>query len=201
VLVTISSDARTPDGLVLARDQTHFQASVSLAALPEAPSAAVPALDGVRPLNPYYDPRSPIVLSGAYHNTWEAVVAGPRVTDLWHAPVLPGEIFERLPIPALLLDAMLRTAVFANLAGDTIGVVVPRRIGRVTLYGTDNDADLMLRHPSGIHLTYDAATETVIAIRPDGTVIAAITGLDLPLLETIPVGWRKAPAACASEES
>lgn len=201
VLVTVTSDACTPDGLVLARDQTHFEAAVSLAALPEAPSAAVPTLDGVHPLNPYYDPRSPIVLSGAYHNTWEAVVAGARATDLWHAPVLPGEIFERLPIPALLLDAMLRTAVFANLAGDTIGVVVPRRIGRVTLYGTDNDAELTRRHPRGIHLTYDAATETVIATRPDGTVIAAITGLDLPLLETIPVAWRKAPTACASEES
>ncbi|MFF6787647.1 SDR family oxidoreductase [Streptomyces filamentosus] len=187
VAVTIRSDVTAPGGRVLARDRAHFRATVRLGAVPLLPPPPSPPAPPGRPVDdPYYDPASPVRLTGAF-----------RATDAWHASELgtaarwrPGvrELagLPRLGTPCTLLDGLARTPALQPAPDGRRPVLVPRFIERIALHEPGDDLDLLARHPGGLLLRHAPAIATSTATTGDGRVVARITGLRGTVLVRLP---------------
>ena len=188
VSVAITSDVIAPDGQVLARDREHFTATVLLggpAPTPIEPGHAATADETPVP-DPYYDPASPVLLTGVFRATREHRAGPDTSTARW----LPAELtgLPELGTPSVLLDSLARTPALCPRPDDTQSVIVPRRVERITLYQEASDTDLLRAYPDGIALSHDAAGGVSTARSPDGTVLAQITGAQWSELAAIDIG-------------
>ncbi|MGW0931418.1 SDR family oxidoreductase [Streptomyces sp. NPDC002644] len=162
------------------REHRCFAARVVLGDPPS--EERVPPLSGpVRPLppDPYYYADSPVRLTGPFVNTWRWRDTGSGPAALWRLrpEALRGRsALERLPVPGLLLCAMLRSRTLVPGGGGTHEVVVPRHISRVDLYAPCSDADLALAHPQGVTVHHDSLDDVYRAVDATGVVLLRISG-------------------------
>lgn len=169
----------------------HFTAHIVLGTPhpgPEPPGAAAGSESQPDPLppDPYYFPIAPVYLTGPFVNTrrWRSTSTGPAA--LWKPPSDTFELhptLRQLPLPALLLCAVLRTRTLETNPDGTRHVVVPRHIARIGLYTQGSDHRLTLDHPEGITTRYHRNDGSYSATSPDGTVLLHITGFKGTRLE------------------
>ncbi|MEU3624900.1 hypothetical protein BS329_01690 [Amycolatopsis coloradensis] len=178
VLVRVTSDVTTPGGRVLRRDREHFRATV-LTGPPRRVTTPVPGEDIDQPVgSPYYDPRSPVLLSGGFRTTSEWRAGRSGASALWRPD--PGslpEVCAVLALPTLLLDGLARTRPLCPVAEGVQELEVPRYVRRVEWFTGDTDVDLAERHPAGIRLHWDAATGVFSAVAPDGNPLTVMEGV------------------------
>ncbi|MFB7947157.1 SDR family oxidoreductase [Kitasatospora phosalacinea] len=201
VRVSVRSDVLAPDGRVLAADREHFRATVRLGGPPLLPLPHAPAPPGARPVgDPYYDPASPVLLTGAFRATdgWCATATG--TTARWRPDPEALAVLPRLGTPAVLLDSLARTPALAPGPDGLHPVAVPQHIERITLHplpGSDghdlpgDDHDLLRAHPAGLLLHHSAANGTGTATTAEGAVLAQVTGLRSTVLAHLPPPARR----------
>ncbi|MEV7215470.1 SDR family oxidoreductase [Kitasatospora cineracea] len=190
VRVSVRSDVVAPDGRVLAADREHFRATVRLGgppplpvphALPPTRTTATTATTATT--DPYYDPASPVLLTGPFRATrdWHATPTGPAAH--WQPDPAALAALPRLSTPAVLLDSLARTPSLAPGPDGRHPVAVPHHIERITLHLPGDDHDLLHHRPAGLLLHHSPATGTSTAATPDGhRVVAQITGLHTTVL-------------------
>ncbi|MFK0292913.1 SDR family NAD(P)-dependent oxidoreductase [Streptomyces sp. NPDC090442] len=198
--VAMLSDITTPDGRTLVKDRRHADVEVSLTtpaprtatdAKEPTPSAQPPdTTDPPAPhrsrTDPTWQPLSPLRLYGPFHNLHSIEQSPTRVRARWHAHLSPHDTTAQLPLPALLLDAMVRTTFFTAGEPDHAHIRVLRSIARIALPDHHSDRELALRHPEGIELTCDTATNDCTATTRAGLLVAHLTGVDTPAVARIP---------------
>ncbi|MGW4804999.1 SDR family oxidoreductase [Kitasatospora sp. NPDC004272] len=199
VHVSIRSDVVAPDGRVLAADREHFRATVQLGGpaplfTPHAPSSDQPAptSDPGPSYDPYYDPSSPVVLTGPFRATDGCRATGTGTAAHWRPDPDALTALPRLGTPAVLLDSLARTPALAPDPDGRHPVAVPRHIERIALHRPGDDHDLLLAHPEGLWLHHSAATGTSTARTADGLVVAQLTGLHATVLTRL-----RPPAPCS----
>jgi NAD(P)-dependent dehydrogenase (short-subunit alcohol dehydrogenase family)/3-oxoacyl-(acyl-carrier-protein) synthase len=188
VQVTITVDVVSPGGVPLAKDRLLSSVVVRFAReFPRAPRwEAWPEDDEIALPDPYHLDSSPVRLTGPFVAT----------TDTrWHpqgkrARFAPAEVRpSAIPIPVVLLDAMVRTEVLA-LVDRRQPVAVPVSIRRIDLYQRADDHDLVVRH-GGLELYATPAESTVghsapvnrfVATTADGRVVAQIHDVEATAL-------------------
>ncbi|HWO65086.1 MAG TPA: SDR family NAD(P)-dependent oxidoreductase, partial [Umezawaea sp.] len=188
VLVRITVDVVSPGGVPLVEDRLLSSVVVRFAReFPRAPHWEPWPEDDEVPLpDPYHLESSPVLLTGPFVAT-----ADTR----WHpqgkrARFAPADVRpSRYGVPAVLLDAMVRTEALA-LLDDRLPVAVPVSIRRIDLYQRANDHDLVLRH-GGLELYATPAESTVgrsapgnrfVATTADGRVVAQIHDVEATAL-------------------
>ncbi|ARF53152.1 SDR family oxidoreductase [Streptomyces gilvosporeus] len=186
VRVRFLSDVIAPGGRVLRTDREHAVLEVVAGRPGPSPKWARWRDDVlVRHLDPVYRDGSPLRLTGPFQNT-AGVEAGPRgVRGRWLAQLARDEALARLPLPALLLDALVRTTFFAPADAERVAIRVVRGIERIDLYAWESDADLAARYPGGVELHCETASLTCTAAA-GGRVLARLTGVDVPVYATVP---------------
>jgi NAD(P)-dependent dehydrogenase (short-subunit alcohol dehydrogenase family) len=178
VHVRITSDLVAPGGVLLAADQLHFEATVLLCnGFPVAPRwTPWPHTDEVDVPDPYYSAESPVALSDVFVSTSDAR-RNPRglrtafaIDAGRHRPAL-----ARFLLPAVLFDGMVRLT-----ALDATAVSVPTSIAGIDLYQRANDLDLA-------ELAVYESAGKVVAVRADGTVVAAADGIEAAVIGRVPL--------------
>ncbi|MEU9190801.1 hypothetical protein AB0D14_41160 [Streptomyces sp. NPDC048484] len=166
--------------------EVYFTAHIVLGlhravAAPLDPADPEPQADPLLP-DLYYFPTAPVYLSGPFVNTrrWRSTPDGPAA--LWKPPsdaFRLHPVLRRLPLPALLLCAVLRARTLETPPDGTRQVVVPRHIACIDLRSTrGNDHQLTLDHPKGITTRYHRNDGSYSATAPDGNVLLRITGFE-----------------------
>ncbi len=174
VLVRLTSQQVMPDGRLL-NEREHFRATV-VAGRPYRRMKSH-RQNGDRTtavFDPYYQHSSPVRLTAAFQSTedWKAGPLG--TTALWRPdPDALPDVFGRLAIPSLLLDALARCESLQSVDG-VHRVLVPRYIRRIELTSDSNDIALAKQHPDGIEVRWDRPAGQWCATAPDGSVIARI---------------------------
>ncbi|MET8573378.1 SDR family oxidoreductase [Streptomyces sp. NPDC005012] len=159
----------------------------------------VPPLSGpVRPLppDPYYYPDSPVRLTGPFVNTWRWRDTRSGPAALWRPrpeALRVRSALARLPVPGLLLCAMLRSRTLVPAEGGTHEVVVPRHISRVDLYAPCSDTDLALAHPQGLTVHHDPVEDVYRAVDATGAVLVRISGFRGVVLPRAAAAGRPRP--------
>ncbi|MEU3496056.1 SDR family NAD(P)-dependent oxidoreductase [Kitasatospora cineracea] len=207
VRVSVRSDVVAPDGRVLAADREHFRATVRLGGppplpVPHAPPPDLPHARTATATDPYYDPASPVLLTGPFRATrdWRATPTGTAAH--WQPDPAALAALPRLSTPAVLLDSLARTPSLAPGPDGRHPVAVPRHIERITLHLPGDDHDLLQHHPGGLHLHHSPATGTSTATTPDGhRVVAQITGLHTTVLTHPPPAAAPSPPCTPSPPS
>ncbi|GGX54717.1 SDR family NAD(P)-dependent oxidoreductase [Streptomyces noursei] len=197
--VAMRSDITTPDGKTLLKDRRHAAVDIVLTtpaphtiANPTEPAPAAQPPDTVRPpasrrrTDPTWEPQSPLRLYGPFHNLHALEQSPTRVRARWHAHLSPHDTTAQLRLPALLLDAMVRTTFFTAGEPQHAHIRVLRGIARIDLPAHRSDRDLALLHPEGIELTCDIPTNDCTATTRSGRLVASLTGVDTPAVARIP---------------
>jgi NAD(P)-dependent dehydrogenase (short-subunit alcohol dehydrogenase family)/3-oxoacyl-(acyl-carrier-protein) synthase len=180
VRVTITSDV-VRDGRVLRADRPHFEVLAVLAAEPARPPHGAPVHTGALPpvADPCYAPDGPVRLRGAFHNTQDCRADPNRATARWLLE--PDGRPDRLAgaaIPALLLDALIRTAGLPAVAEGRDDAAVPRSLAELRLHRAAADGVLARDYPDGIHLAAER-NGLAVAFTIDGIVLVEASGLEL----------------------
>jgi NADP-dependent 3-hydroxy acid dehydrogenase YdfG len=174
VAVRITSDLVAPNGVLLAADQLHFEAGVLLRnGFPAAPHwTPWPRADETSVFDPYYSAESPVALSESFVSTSDTR-QHPRGRRARFAfdPGRHRATWARFRVPAMLFDGMVRLT-----ALDATAVSVPTAIAGIDLYRRANDLDL-----SNLELATTAGK--VVAVRADGTVVAAADGIEAAAID------------------
>lgn len=182
VRVELTSDV-IRNGSVLRRDRPHFHVDVVVSTGPVPPCSSwtgkLPE-DAQPVVDPYYTAPSPVRLSGMYRNTVASRVNRREAIATWH-PMLPAAL-DRSVVPAVMLDALARTSWLTESSGRA-GVAVPRRLGNVRLYTSDNDVALAASHPEGIELHSEGPNGPCTAVTRDGVVLARVEDVAASVLD------------------
>ncbi|MGH4034168.1 SDR family oxidoreductase [Actinomycetota bacterium Odt1-20B] len=178
VLVTIDS---APDTDRAAPSRRHLSTTILLNA-PEEPRLPDPfrPAETVGPLvpDPYESPDSSVALSGVFRNVQEPRATPTNARAVWAPRLGDTPLLREFTLPAVLLDATLRTgALLADPAAPPIAPV-PRAVGRVALFTTGNDADIAERYGNVITL-HHGADGTSRACTPDGNVLLEISNTNM----------------------
>ncbi|WP_373429212.1 SDR family NAD(P)-dependent oxidoreductase [Streptomyces sp. V4I23] len=185
VRVTILSAVRTPDGRLLIADREHARVDVLFGVARFQCSVNSPlVVNGSRQIDPTYSDTSPLRLYGAFRNTTGIEADTGGAIALWHARIAGDEIFARLPIPVLLLDALVRTTFYARADHGQVAIRVVKGISALDLYSWCSDQTLADRNPAGVQLHCDSKSNDCIATA-NGQVIAKLAGVDTPLYATV----------------
>ncbi|MFI0168607.1 SDR family oxidoreductase [Streptomyces sp. NPDC017095] len=182
VTVRITTDVRSPGGVLLAEDRPHFTARVLLAA-EHSPAPRWDAWDpaGEQPItDPYHVPASPVSLTGPFVSTRDTRLnpLGKRAT--YHLDLRPDDpAFSRFTAPSILLDGLARTGVLHLVDGRLIPIAAPLSIRRIDLYETGNDLQLTERYgeldlyatPPAFDMTQPAPDNRFVAVAPGGRVV------------------------------
>ncbi len=188
VQVRFTVDVVSPSGIPLVKDRLLSSVVVRFAReFPRAPHwEAWPEDDEVALPDPYHLDTSPVRLTGPFVATTDTRLhpQGKR------ARFAPTEVRPSTSdIPAVLLDAMVRTEVLA-LVDDRLPVAVPVSIRRIDLYQRGDDHALVLRH-GDLELYATPAESTVgraapgnrfVATTADGRVVAQIHDVEAKAL-------------------
>ncbi|MEU6642086.1 hypothetical protein ABZ863_06005 [Saccharomonospora sp. NPDC046836] len=179
VRVVITSTV-TRHGRVLRADRPHFETDVTVTRSPARAPAFTPWPR--QPLAPAEDPcyrdDGIVRLSGMFRNTTECRTDNRYAAARWYpSPQLPTERLGHTVIPALLLDALIRTTALPTAVQH--GPAVPHRLGHVGIHLSTNDLDLAAQHPEGIRLVADTTRGHAVALGPDDSILAEMTGLTL----------------------
>ncbi|HEX6347463.1 SDR family oxidoreductase [Umezawaea sp.] len=188
VQVRITVDVVSPGGVLLVEDRLLSSVVVRFAReFPRAPHwEAWPEDDEVALPDPYHLESSPVLLTGPFVAT----------TDTrWHpqgkrARFAPAEVRPSgYGVPAVLLDAMVRTEVLAPV-DEGLPVAVPVSIRRIDLYQRGDDHALVTRH-GDLELYATPAESTVgrqapgnrfVATTADGRVVVQIHDVEATAL-------------------
>jgi len=186
VRVQITSDV-VRAGRVLRANRPHFHVDVVVTHAPQRPSATplqshhpLPAVD-----DPCYASGGTVWLRGMFHNTRNCQADQHRATALWlpKPDSLPDHL-ARTAIPALLLDALIRTSALRSDDGHpTIGV--PRTLAETRMHVAATDHDVARDHPRGIALLAEPGGRCA-AVTLDGILLAETNGLELARLHPLP---------------
>ncbi|MEU0663819.1 SDR family oxidoreductase [Streptomyces lavendulocolor] len=146
VQVALESDPIRPLGRV-ASSKRHFQVEVVLSSAPPSPAPTLSPLQRALPRlavsDPYYQPDSPVQLSGVFKSTVAARAGVQGTVATWKPDFDTADPFPGTRIPWLLLDAALRTIALRPVSDRRQAVYVPRGIEKVNLYAMGaNDAQL-----------------------------------------------------------
>lgn len=187
--VRITADIVSPGGVPLVEDRVMSSVVVRLArSFPSAPTwQDWPSDDEVALPDPYHLESSPVLLTGPFVATYRTrwTPEGKRAEFAPADP--PGEDFT---IPAVLLDAMVRTEALSVVDGDRLPVAVPVSIRRIDLYQRANDRELLALH-GALELYATPAESTVgrtdphnrfVATTADGRVVAQIHDVEATAL-------------------
>ncbi|MFF5105793.1 SDR family NAD(P)-dependent oxidoreductase [Streptomyces sp. NPDC000134] len=178
VEVSVHSDILGPDGLMREAALRHFRAEVLVSRTAPAPPpnrrpvagpAAEPAQD------PYVLPGAGVSLRGPFHNLSHCSADASTAHGTWtpHLAGYPG--LRTMAIPALLMDAALRTSALRP-AGHQRPWYVPQALARAELYTNGaNDHDLLLRHGHSLRVSRDA-DGVLRAATAEGRVLLEMSG-------------------------
>ncbi|MGW1137052.1 SDR family oxidoreductase [Streptomyces zhihengii] len=171
------------------RPRRHFSTTVHLTPRerPTPPGTDLPVSHTPTLPDPYHHTASPVLLRGIFANTSEGRHEGAHASSRWS---LPADSDPRPVVgsvtPALALCALLRTAALPMVPGERQEVFVPRRIGRIDLYGTArNDLELMAAHPGGLALRGDLAANRFTAATSEGHVVITVEGSERVRVGTV----------------
>ncbi|PRY37434.1 SDR family oxidoreductase [Umezawaea tangerina] len=188
VQVRITVDVVSPGGVRLVEDRLLSSVVVRFAReFPRAPHwEAWSDDDEVALPDPYHHDSSPVRLTGPFVATADTRW-NPQGKRARFAPALPGP--SSFTVPAVLLDAMVRTEVLALVDG-RLPVAVPVSIRRIDLYQRANDHDLVRLHGDlEIHATPAESTigraapgNRFVATTADGRVVAQIHDVEATAL-------------------
>lgn len=186
IRVQVRSDVVTPDGRVLVHDRMHCRVDVHVGEL--APPPLAPIVPDMPELaeDPAVRPDVSAQLSGVWRTMHRPRSDRAGAAARCRPNPEPHSVFARLPIPALLLDSTLRLFGYPPLADGHQIMAVPRAAERIDFYTADTDVLLAERYPAGLQLSYEVAKQKAIAAADDGTILLAITGLDIHTVSVIP---------------
>jgi NAD(P)-dependent dehydrogenase (short-subunit alcohol dehydrogenase family)/3-hydroxymyristoyl/3-hydroxydecanoyl-(acyl carrier protein) dehydratase len=181
VEVSVHSDILGPDGLMREAALRHFRAEVFVSRTAPAPPpnrrpAAGPAAEPAQ--DPYVLPGAGVSLRGPFHNLSQCSADASTAHGTWtpHLAGYPG--LRTMAIPALLMDAALRTSALRP-AGLQRPWYVPQALARAELYTNGaNDHDLLLRHGHSLRVSRDA-DGVLRAATAEGRVLLEMSGLTL----------------------
>ena len=192
VRVTMESwlSPRGPDSPVIRK--RAFRADVHLSASPPPPpTPCVPSRPpgtGEPVPDPYYQPDSPVRLTGIYRNTSDPRVLGGHGYARWTPELTDQPWLGRFSVPALLICSAARTSALPADAAAQQTLYVPRHIEHIRLHAAAaNDIQLAARHGDQLGLRMDSATE-FRAVDSTGTAVVSISGARLVSLGT----WSRA---------
>ncbi|MGV4927062.1 SDR family NAD(P)-dependent oxidoreductase (plasmid) [Streptomyces sp. BHT-5-2] len=191
IQVAMLSDITAPDGKTLVKDRRHAGVDIrtpnatATAPHPAHGTDGQPPATRLRRLDPTWQSRSPLRLFGPFRNLLDVEQTPTHIHARWHTHLGPHDPYAQLPLPALLLDAMVRTTFFNAGEPEHTHIRVLRGIDRIELPTACSDRELSLRHPEGIPLTCDLATDDCTATTPSGRLVARLTGVDTPAVARI----------------
>ncbi|MFF3818206.1 SDR family oxidoreductase [Streptomyces bluensis] len=182
VEIRITTDVRSPGGVLLVEDRPHFTARVRLAAEhstaphwePWDPAQEQPIAD------PYHVPASPVSLTGPFVSTRDTRLNPLGKRSTYHLDLDPDDtVFTRFTAPSILLDGLARTGVLHLVDGRLIPIAAPLSIRRIDLYETGNDIQLTARYgeldlyatPPAFDMTEQAPDNRFVAVAPGGRVV------------------------------
>jgi NAD(P)-dependent dehydrogenase (short-subunit alcohol dehydrogenase family) len=144
--VRVTSNVHAPNGMLLRRDQLHFELEVILSDHPPAAPTwkeKTPARTPHPVADPYLIDNPAVQLSGAFDTIrrTSSHSAGAE-SQLVLRPEAFGEPFQRFQIPVLLLDGLARTSALAMTRGDYLPLIALSSISRIDLYDRRNDGAL-----------------------------------------------------------
>ncbi|OHT78132.1 hypothetical protein BKG69_15920 [Mycobacteroides chelonae] len=196
VRVELRSDVTTIDGRVLMRDRRHCHLEVHLGdpPPPQAPGPCPPAMPMIDD-DPAVRPDVSAQLSGIWRTLHNPAADPHGASAHYRASIAPDSIFAHLPIPALLLDSTMRLVGYPPLADGSQIMAVPSTAQRIDIYTTEPDAVLTQRHPDGIQLSYNTASNLAVAVTDNETLLS-VTGLGIHTVDTVPAEipyreWRQ----------
>ncbi|WP_353940138.1 SDR family oxidoreductase [Streptomyces sp. HUAS MG91] len=181
-------------------DRHHFRAHIVLddpnTVVHRDPAPDDPGLSGRNlPPDPYYFATSPVHLTGPFANTWRWRDTERGPTSLWRPSAESFSrhpLLSRLPVPALLLCAVLRTRTLRPNAAGGHDVVAPRHIDRIDLGDPGSDQHMARIHPQGLTLHHDTDDNSYSAADTEGLVLVHISGFTGAVLpSTPPAGARR----------
>ncbi|MEO6081961.1 MAG: SDR family oxidoreductase [Umezawaea sp.] len=184
VQVRITADVVSPGGVRLVTDRLLSSVVVRFAReFPRAPHwEAWPEGDETALPDPYHLDSSPVLLTGPFVATADTRLhpQGKRAT------FAPTEVRpSAFAVPAVLLDAMVRTGALALVDGG-LPVAVPRSIRRIDLYQRGDDHDLVVRY-GDLELYATSACHPefgnrFVATTADGRVVAQVHDVEATVL-------------------
>lgn len=195
VRVRITSPAAGP-----VPEREHTRMVVHLAdTLPAGPwCPPVPASGGTDAPDTYRLPGTPVQLGGVFdtvHRPRLEADGGSASLRLDLAP--DAGPFSRCVLPAVTLDALLRTSVLDGSRPDGVPVMVPTALAGVELYTAANDAELADSWGDGVTLRHwrDPASgeSRCAAVAPSGQALiraVGVTGADQGVYDTRTRTWR-----------
>jgi hypothetical protein len=183
--VIISEDVRSPGGVLLVRDRTHFRTRVLLAGkypdppqwLPWSDAVADAAVIDTAVIEPLAARDTTIALTGPFHCLADIRGSAGRTRATYRfAERMDHPLADSLLMPVFLIDGLARV----GLASGPASVVrTPTGVARIDLYSEGNDWDLRALHGE---LALHAKDGRMVALAPDGQIVAGISGVDSAVL-------------------
>ncbi|MCW5251224.1 SDR family oxidoreductase [Streptomyces sp. SHP 1-2] len=182
VEIRITTDVRSPGGVLLVEDRPHFTARVLLA----AEYSAAPRWEpwdpaGERPVaDPYHVPASPVSLTGPFVSTHDTRLHPLGKRSTYRLDLAPDDpAFSRFTAPSILLDGLARTGVLHLVDGRLVPIAAPLSIRRIDLYTAGNDLQLTAQYgrldlyatPPAFDMTERAPDNRFVAVAPGGRVV------------------------------
>ncbi|ONI81490.1 hypothetical protein ALI144C_19400 [Actinosynnema sp. ALI-1.44] len=178
--VVISEDVRSPGGVLLVRDRTHFRTRVLLAGKHPDPPQWLPWSDAVADTavtEPLAAGDTTIALTGPFHCLADIRGSACRTRATYRfAERADHPLADSLLMPVFLIDGLARVGLAAGSDG---AVRTPTGVARIDLYAEGNDWDLRTLHGE---LALYAQDDRMVALAPDGQVVAGISGVDSAVL-------------------
>ncbi|MBE1465692.1 SDR family oxidoreductase [Kibdelosporangium phytohabitans] len=186
VRVHIVSDIHAPNGRVLRRGRVHCRTDVLLGS-PREPMRWQGRTQPHR-VQVAEDVFARSDVSVRLVGTW-SVLSDITVDDAGgHARCLSrlerGSVFENVRAPLLMIDSLFRLNIWDS--PGQLHTFVPLGIERVDLFTNGSDADVVRRHPLGVDLYYDAATDQYCVVSPEGMVLVRAAGLESHVMDVVP---------------
>ncbi len=188
VAVSFHGEVRSPKGIVLRPRYLHARCTVILAeTLPSAPAEPIVIPTRARPLpDPYYLSNGSITLRGVFITTSESTSCeGTSYSRFTPTDHIHDEPFASFRTPALLADALARTAALNGRSGTVIPVFALRSFREIAFHRAGADKDV-IQGTDTITLTaapdrdgdpHGPAGHRCTAVDSAGAVILTIRGL------------------------
>ncbi|WP_330294223.1 SDR family NAD(P)-dependent oxidoreductase [Streptomyces sp. NBC_00503] len=177
--VHIAGDVVAPNGRLLIAGKRYSSMTVRLRDRPQTgPPAGQPdGPDRTRTMiNPYQADNPLTLLSGVFASSGPPRLHAQGASARFFLdPALDTRWLRDFVVPSILLDALCGLVAIGNTVEEWTPVMVPSRLARIDLYGGHTDASLT---GTPVDMLYTPTTDGEgIAIAPDGSTIARVTGL------------------------
>ncbi|MCD9195862.1 beta-ketoacyl synthase N-terminal-like domain-containing protein [Streptomyces albireticuli] len=203
VRVRVLSDVVTRKGVLVRKDRLHAVMDIAArtppAPVPQPVSGPVVAHD-----DPYTVPGASVHLTGVFRNI-DRLYSGPAdAHGVWRQIAPAGGTMARARVPVLLLDALGRLSVFPMDAPGLVTLKVPLGVAEINWFTPLSDARIAAAWPTGVELRRCFAPgrpDENIAVAPDGTVLARVSGVIPHDMEQVRVTMHPRAGASARTDA